>query len=583
VKTADLQTPLLPHQQRVIDKLRASGGVVVAHGVGSGKTLTSIAAQDALGMPADVITPAPLQANYRKEMQKHLGGQPGDVRVRTYERATMDRDVNRNGLVVLDEAHKLRNPGTGVAQYVGKPTMHAQARLLLTGTPSYNQASDIAPLINIARGERVLPEDPTEFRRQFVGEKKVDPGFWNRLRGVKPGTVPTLINRKQLVDAARGYVDTHFEQSEHFPDRVDEEYDVPMSGKQHEIYKHLEGGLPWYLRLKVRAGLPMTKAEAKDLNAFATGMRQVSNSARPYAKSITDDEELDYAPKIKKMVENLKALREKDPNFRGVAYSNYLDAGIKPYSRALTRENIPHHVFTGEVTPAMKAKMVEDYNHGRTPMMLLSGSGAQGLDLKGTKALQIMESHFNNSLIEQVIGRGIRYKSHEHLSPEERKVVVQRYYATQPESFLNRMGVGKAPGAIDRYLQESSNRKSELGKEILKAFEEASAAGPLQKRGMDDTLARFGLKTAMSPAGAAALMAALTGTAAGASTAHAQKERDWKQVGKATAMGGALGGLAGYAGAKGVANQANLQGFEEGTRLKTEDLGQALRNFGRQG
>lgn len=37
MKTADINTLLLPHQQRVLDKLKASHGLLVAHGVGSGK------------------------------------------------------------------------------------------------------------------------------------------------------------------------------------------------------------------------------------------------------------------------------------------------------------------------------------------------------------------------------------------------------------------------------------------------------------------------------------------------------------------------------------------------------------------
>lgn len=48
-KLAAVSTPLLPHQQRAVDRLQREDqpGLVAIHGLGSGKTLTSIAAQEA--------------------------------------------------------------------------------------------------------------------------------------------------------------------------------------------------------------------------------------------------------------------------------------------------------------------------------------------------------------------------------------------------------------------------------------------------------------------------------------------------------------------------------------------------------
>jgi N12 class adenine-specific DNA methylase len=64
VKLSEIQTKLQPHQQRVVDRLQQSDqpGLVVIHGLGSGKTLSSIAAQDALGLDATTVVPAALQA-----------------------------------------------------------------------------------------------------------------------------------------------------------------------------------------------------------------------------------------------------------------------------------------------------------------------------------------------------------------------------------------------------------------------------------------------------------------------------------------------------------------------------------------
>ena len=54
LKIAEIKTQLLPHQNRVVDRMKNQSGLVVAHGVGSGKSVTSLAVSDALNMPANV-------------------------------------------------------------------------------------------------------------------------------------------------------------------------------------------------------------------------------------------------------------------------------------------------------------------------------------------------------------------------------------------------------------------------------------------------------------------------------------------------------------------------------------------------
>jgi SNF2 family DNA or RNA helicase len=71
-KIAKLKTELQDHQKRVVEKIKEQPGLILAHGLGSGKTLSSIAMQDALNLPATVIVPAALKENYLKEINKHL-------------------------------------------------------------------------------------------------------------------------------------------------------------------------------------------------------------------------------------------------------------------------------------------------------------------------------------------------------------------------------------------------------------------------------------------------------------------------------------------------------------------------------
>lgn len=471
-KTADLVTPLQPHQQRVVDRIQQKDtpGLVVVHGLGSGKTLTSIAAADALGMRSDVVVPAALQGNYRKELDKHVVGQSPEANIQSLENlARVGSGALKNPLLIVDEAHRSRNPGKTRQALMGAED--AKKRLLLTGSLLYNHPSDMAPLINTVAGKTVLPMAPGEFSARFINEYDTNPGIIDRLRGKAPEHV-IEVNPKQrgfLKDTLRKYVDYHPGSTAGFPTRTDEFIEVPMSKDQRHIYETLLSQAPSWVANKIRNQLPPTKSEAKDLNAFLTGIRQVSNTTGPFR-----DDGTDIAPKIDHAVEELKKRVAADPATRAVVYSNWLDAGVKPYERRLQAAGIPYGVFTGDQPKAVRDQYVRDYNEGKIKALLLSGAGSEGLDLKGTRLMQILDPHWNEERIKQVIGRGIRYKSHDHLPEDQRNVTIQRYLATLPrDSMAERLRIKDAPGSVDAYLRMLSKNKDDLNQKFKDLLAEA--------------------------------------------------------------------------------------------------------------
>jgi hypothetical protein len=63
-------------------------------------------------------------------------------------------------------------------------------------------------------------------------------------------------------------------------------------------------------------------------------------------------------------------------------------------------------------------------------MMMTTKTGAEGLDLREIRYIHIMESYWQHVLIDQVIGRGVRNKSHLALPEKDRNVEVFIYIAT---------------------------------------------------------------------------------------------------------------------------------------------------------
>lgn len=469
---------LQPHQERVDSRLDSTPGLVAWHSLGSGKTLTALNAiatqlKNNPGKKALVIVPAPLVENIKKEIVKHDLPIPMDrVDIMSYDKAVnMAGDLARNSyaLAVLDESHKLRETNTKRYSVLKGVLEKADKRLLLTGTASYNDVVNIAPIIGLAANNtKLLPTEKREFYNQYVAESTVSPGFIDRLKGKPAFKVQELKNVPKLVELIKPYVDYHNSletNSEDFPTLTEQVHTTPMDDAQHSMYKYLVGQLPYMVRKKVEWGLPLNKAESQNLNAFSTGIRQVSDSITPYKK----DGNIYSSPKIQEAVSNLHKQIILNPEHKAVVYSNYIDAGIKPYAAELDKRGIPYHIFTGNVSQRDKATIVNTFNNtsGTPQVLLLSSSGGEGIDLKGVRQVQILEPHFNKSKIDQVVGRAQRYKSHVHLPEEDRNVVVEHYHSSIPEGFIQRL-LNKGNKSIDQYLYSNSADKDKLTQELIK-------------------------------------------------------------------------------------------------------------------
>jgi SNF2 family DNA or RNA helicase len=474
LKLARIKTELQPHQQRVVDKLR-KGNVLVAHGTGSGKTLASIASADAIGSPATVLTPASLTKNYEKELTKHKVGGP-KIDIESINTAVLNnKQVPVGNTLIIDEAHGLRNEGTKRKQYIKSQAPNAGRIALLTATPSYNKVTDIAPLINLVKGKKVLPENASDFEKEYVHNIKVQPGFFAKLFGVKPGNIQKLKNEKKLVDIMRGSVDVH-EMTDGYPSSSTEIIKTPMSDKQTEVYNYVLGKVPWHIRYKIKAGLPVSKQEAKSLNSFLTGARQASVSYGPYVDKATALEAGIGSPKLVRAVDELKARIKENPKFRALVYSNWLDAGMKPMAALLDKANIPYGEFHGGLNAAQKKEIVERYNNGKLPVILGSSSAGEGLDLKGTRLIQLLDPHFNEGKIKQIVGRGIRYKSHDHLPEKDRNVLIQRYFSHPKPGLLSRIGLTSKDPGTEEWIYDNAKRKQLLINRVKELMRRASEA-----------------------------------------------------------------------------------------------------------
>jgi superfamily II DNA or RNA helicase len=479
------EKPVLPdnapsmqrHQNRVVEKLKGSNPRLLAfHGMGSGKTKTGlVAAQNSLRKNPKgnvlIITPAGLTKNFDKEQKKHhIKLDKSRVTTLSYEKAVKQKDklLEKDiSLLIADEAHKLRETDTTRYKELEPLFRKAKDTLLLSGSPLYNEPKNMSTLVNLLAKSKVLPEKTEDFEQAFVNKKQINPGLFKRLfLGVKPSTRRELKNQAALQKVLGQYIDYYEPENEQkaFYPRVNEtEVKVPLSSEQQQVYDFLEGNLPGPLKWKIRMGLPPDKRESTQLNAFASGLRQVSNSHGPFKKGFKAD--TSASPKLERAASNLVSKLHGDKNFRGLVYSNYLKAGVEPYKAMLDKMGVKSESITGELTAKDRARIVKDYNSGKLKVLFISSAGGEGLDLKGTKLIQVMEPHWNEEKIKQVIGRGVRYKSHAHLPPEEQQVEVEHYLSTVKQTLVDKL-FKVNPKSIDEYLRDRSKDKSQFNNQI---------------------------------------------------------------------------------------------------------------------
>ena len=146
-------------------------------------------------------------------------------------------------------------------------------------------------------------------------------------------------------------------------------------------------------------------------------------------------------------------------------------------------------------------------NHGEIiKIFMITSSGAEGINLKNTRFVHIVEPYWHNVRLEQVIGRARRICSHQDLPEELRTVKVFLYVSSFSETQktdkqnieimihdLSRVGDKDNkhhPITTDESLFEIANIKTEINNHILKSIKESAIDCTLYKN--DENLVCYG-------------------------------------------------------------------------------------------
>jgi hypothetical protein len=206
---------LRAHQRDALRRVRASvenvGGALLADEPGLGKTFVALALAREYP-PAIVVAPAALRAMWRSAAAQ-AGVELSFVSMEALSRrgARIDAYAQRDGFVIVDEAHHVNNPCT--ARYARLARLIAYRRvLLLSATPVRNRRAELAALLALFMGPRAYTLGDAALSRCIVRRgddaslrPAIDGPHWHHLRafpGVRdaiaklPPPLPALDGRE---------------------------------------------------------------------------------------------------------------------------------------------------------------------------------------------------------------------------------------------------------------------------------------------------------------------------------------------------------------------------------------------------
>jgi len=216
-------------------------------------------------------------------------------------------------------------------------------------------------------------------------------------------------------------------------------------------------------------------------NNFFIGTRIISNIAFPNhnigtsglnsfdGKCLLSPHLEKFSPKFALIMKRIR--RSKGPVF---IYSNFKEyGGIMTFMKVLDANGFVNYtkqgkgrkryaIWSGDEKHEVKEQIKtmfnkpENANGSQIKVLLGSPSIKEGVTLLRVRQVHILEPYWNQSRLDQVIGRAIRYCSHKDLDEEERYVRVWLYIAVHPKE-----------ETIDEYIYSLSQTKNK----IIKQFE----------------------------------------------------------------------------------------------------------------
>lgn len=451
-------------------KIKNSRGLLLYFTMGMGKTRTAVAVAMSSDMPVIIILPKSLQSNFEETLKSviertniHIKNKLNYISMDAYNAATqLDRIESGidNSLIIVDEAHNFFRAiinGQGTNAYrIYEQLMNARniKILFLTGTPISKNPFELVPCINMLAGTDILPIQYDQFNDLYVDLINKD-----------------IRNRSYLANRLLGlvsYMTVGTNSKNMFPTELPTIVSkVEMSTMQYRKYMQArekeEADKKSKEFTKSDKRFPMSLPKQISMSSYYIRSRSMSNYVEPLDKSdpITDDN----GPKLAMIAKRVFALKG-----LSMVYSQFVnDHGLKQLTIYLEKlgfteyneysQKMTYALYTGNVPNKIREKILSVFNSDKNKygeiikVILISKTGAEGLDLKNVRETHQMEPYWDLARDKQVKARAIRYGSHLALSESERTVQPYLYISVANEKMWSSL-TEREPKTIDEVFHE---------------------------------------------------------------------------------------------------------------------------------
>lgn len=410
---------LQPHQKQFIKAFMRSHerASIAIHSPGSGKTLMAMgAAKCYLAEYPDsrviFVAPTSLITAHEAQLAAYERKLPGGripkrdqysfYTYTSFANAIQSGELKMcNGaLIICDEAQALKGAETQIFSAVHACSAMSKKVIFLSATPITNTDSDLINLMIAATGGPIIDSR----------------------------TMDAILNNDQLMRAFFGcrlswYKSDPKKMAGFFPKKETRLVPIAMDATTERTYESLENNK---INRAIEGIFSLSgESSDTDLQSFFNGLRRISSSS---------------SQKIEYMVDYILHVRDRRTNARlgitrmsldshtdkFIIFTHFAEHGSAKIIAALKRAGISYGIIDGSVSKAGRAKIEKDYVSGKIQVILISAAGSTGLNLFETGYIFLVEPSWNNSEVEQVEARGIRYLGHSRLPKAKQNILIMK-------------------------------------------------------------------------------------------------------------------------------------------------------------
>ena len=399
-----LQAHLRDYQEEGFEwmsKLTSWGaGVCLADDMGLGKTIQTITLlleQEAKGASL-IVAPASVVPNWRNELKRFAPSlkvtllnqsedrtkdieeaKAGEVLVITYALLTLlqkeltSREWN---IICLDEAHTIKNANTKMSKTA--MLLHAQRKVILTGTPIQNHLSELWNLFQFINPS--LLGSAEQFKKKFIQPIENDHSK-ERQSQLRRLISPFLLRR------------TKGDVIDELPKKNEIKLPVELSSDEMAMYE--------IRRREIEERVREGETDRMSMLAEITRLRQMACSC-----SLVDKKWKLPSSKVLSFIDLAEGLN--DSGNRALVFSQFTSF-FGEIRKAMDKAKLPYLYLDGSTTMMKREQLVKEFQSGKCPFFLISlKAGGLGLNLTGANYVIHLDPWWNPAIEQQATDRAYR-------------------------------------------------------------------------------------------------------------------------------------------------------------------------------